>query len=78
MTVQYGEQGIPASSTFVHKVNLVKKENHITMTIDGREIINWKDDEINMAPYFKKANLHFDKYNGHILDIEISKFGTLN
>ena len=45
MTVQYGEQGIPASSTFVHKVNLVKKENQITMTIDGREIINWKDDE---------------------------------
>ena len=45
VTVQYGEQGIPASSTFVHKVNLVKKENQITMTIDGREIINWKDDE---------------------------------
>ncbi len=44
VTVQYGEQGIPASSTFVHKVNLVKKENQITMTIDGREIINWKDD----------------------------------
>ena len=45
VTVQYGEQGIPAASTFVHKVNLVKKENQITMTIDGREIINWKDDE---------------------------------
>ena len=45
VTVQYGEQGIPATSTFVHKVNLVKKENQITMTIDGREIINWKDDE---------------------------------
>ena len=45
VTVQYGEQGIQASSTIIHKVNLVKKENHITMTIDGREIINWKDDE---------------------------------
>ncbi len=43
-TVQYGAQGIPAHSTSIHKVNLVKKENHISMAIDGREIINWKDD----------------------------------
>jgi rhamnogalacturonyl hydrolase YesR len=44
VTVQYGEQGIPASSTAVHKVHLVKKENHISMAIDGREVINWIDD----------------------------------
>ena len=59
VTVQYGEQGIPASSTFVHKVNLVKKENHITMTIDGREIINWKDDENKYGPVLQEGKFAF-------------------
>ena len=44
VTVQFGERGIPAQSTDIHKVHLIKKENHISMAIDGREIINWKDD----------------------------------
>ena len=59
VTVQYGEQGIPASSTFVHKVNLVKKENHITMTIDGREIINWKDDGNKYGPILQEGKFAF-------------------
>ena len=59
VTVQYGEQGIPASSTFIHKVNLVKKENHITMTIDGREIINWKDDENKYGPVLQEGKFAF-------------------
>ena len=59
VTVQYGEQGIPASSTFVHKVNLVKKENHITMTIDGREIINWKDDGNKYGPVLQEGKFAF-------------------
>ena len=59
VTVQYGEQGIPASSTFVHKVNLVKKENQITMTIDGREIINWKDDENKYGPVLQEGKFAF-------------------
>ena len=43
ITVQYGEKGIDAKSTSIHKIRLVKKENHISMSIDNREIINWKD-----------------------------------
>ena len=42
-TVQYGEKGIDANSKSIHKIRLVKKENHISMSIDDREIINWKD-----------------------------------
>ena len=59
VTVQYGERGIPASSTFVHKVNLVKKENHITMTIDGREIINWKDNGNKYGPVLQEGKFAF-------------------
>ena len=44
ITVQYGDKGIDANSNSIHKIRLVKKENHISMSIDNREIINWKDD----------------------------------
>lgn len=44
ITVQYGERGIDANSTSVHKLQLIKKESHIIMAIDGREIINWMDE----------------------------------
>lgn len=43
-TVQYGARGIPVSSTATHQLQLIKKENHISMSVDGREIINWKDE----------------------------------
>ena len=42
--VQIGEPGIPVQSTEIHKMKLVKKGNHIAMSIDDREIINWVDD----------------------------------
>jgi len=41
--VQIGEPGIPIHSTQIHKAKLVKNNNQITMFIDGRKIINWKD-----------------------------------
>ena len=44
ITVQYGDKGIDTNSNSIHKIRLVKKENHISMSIDNREIINWKDD----------------------------------
>jgi len=43
-TVQYGARGIPVNSTATHQLQLIKKENHISMSVDGREIINWKDE----------------------------------
>jgi hypothetical protein len=42
--VQYGARGIPVNSTATHQLQLIKKENHISMSVDGREIINWKDE----------------------------------
>lgn len=48
--VQVGAQGIPPESTEVHKAILVKSDNHISMTIDGREIINWFDDGAEYGP----------------------------
>jgi hypothetical protein len=38
--VQIGEPGIPVESTEIHKMKLVKKGNHITMSVDELEIIN--------------------------------------
>ena len=71
VVVQYGEKGIPADSKSIHKVQLVKKENQITMAIDGREIINWKMTMKKMDLPIKRGKLHFGRCNGRILDIEI-------
>lgn len=48
--VLVGEPGIPVHSTDIHKMRLVKKGNHITMSIDDREIINWLDDGKEYGP----------------------------
>jgi hypothetical protein len=39
-----GPEGIPKDSEAIHKLTLVKDEGHIQLFIDGREVINWKDD----------------------------------
>ena len=59
VTVQYGERGIAAKSTSVHKLQLVKKENHIAMVIDGREIINWIDDGKKYGPVHQEGKFAF-------------------
>jgi rhamnogalacturonyl hydrolase YesR len=59
VTVQYGERGIAANSTSLHKLQLVKKENHITMAIDGREIINWMDDGRKHGPLYEEGKFAF-------------------
>ena len=48
--MQVGEPGIPVKSTEIHKMKLVKNGNHITMSVDGREIINWLDDGKKYGP----------------------------
>ena len=48
--VQIGEPGIPVKSTEIYKMKLVKKGNHIAMSIDDREIINWVDDGKEYGP----------------------------
>jgi len=42
--VQVGELGIPLNSEAIHKMRLVKDGAHITCYVDGRKIIDWKDD----------------------------------
>jgi len=57
--VQVGEPGIPIESTEIHKVRLVKSNNHITMAIDGREIINWDDDGNTYGPVLGGGKIGF-------------------
>lgn len=42
--LQEGDEGIPAQSTDTHKVRLAKDGAHITMFIDGRKVIDHRDD----------------------------------
>ncbi|MEI6578793.1 MAG: DUF1961 family protein [Eubacteriales bacterium] len=42
--VQKGRAGIPVDSAAVHKITLIKENNHILLFIDGREVINWTDE----------------------------------
>lgn len=41
--VQEGKEGIPADSTEVHHVSLIKEGPRIRMLIDGHKIIDWTD-----------------------------------
>lgn len=41
--MQKGRAGIPIHSSDIHKITLVKNNNHILLFIDGREAINWTD-----------------------------------
>lgn len=42
--VQSQEPGIPANSTAVHAIQLIKQEGRIRLFIDGRNVIDWQDD----------------------------------
>jgi len=43
VNVQVGEPGIPAKSTSIHKMTLIKDDAHIVMFVDDRKIIDWTD-----------------------------------
>lgn len=57
--VQVGEPGIPIESTEIHKVKLIKNNHQISMTIDGREIINWEDDGKEYGPVLGGGKIGF-------------------
>lgn len=59
ITVQFGERGIAAKSSSIHKLRLIKKENHIAMAIDDREIINWIDDGKKYGPIYREGKFGF-------------------
>jgi hypothetical protein len=51
--VQEGKEGIPARSTDVHQLKLVKEGPRIRMFVDGRKVIDWTDTPENelRSPY---------------------------
>ena len=55
--VQIGEPGIPVQSTEIHKMKLVKNGDHIAMSIDDREIINWLDDGKEYGPVLGEGKI---------------------
>lgn len=42
--VQTGSEGIPKMSAAVHRIRLIKDENHILFFVDERKVIDWMDD----------------------------------
>ena len=58
-TVQYGARGIPVNSTATHQLQLIKKENQISMYVDGRLIINWKDENKELGPPLEGGKFAF-------------------
>lgn len=43
--LQSGGEGIAATSEAVHKIQLVKERDHIRLWIDGRKVIDYRDDQ---------------------------------
>jgi hypothetical protein len=76
--VQEGAEGIPAASTAVHQIKLIKEGPRIRMFIDDRKIIDWTDTEENEPrPYYTAGKIglrqmkwtHFRYRNFRVWDI---------
>lgn len=57
--VQIGELGIPLNSKAIHKMRLVKDGAHITCYVDGRKIIDWKDDGVEYGTVLGGGKIGF-------------------
>lgn len=57
--VTTGEEGIPKSSTAIHKVKLVKDGGHISFFVDGRRVIDWTDDGMSYGPVHGAGRIGF-------------------
>ena len=57
--VQTGEMAIPIDSKAIHKVRLVKNEGEISMFIDDRKIIDWKDDGVKFGKVLEGGKIGF-------------------
>ena len=58
--VQEGEDGIPAYSTAIHQLRLVKDGAHIQFFVDGRRVIDWTDTESNEPrPHHEAGKIGF-------------------
>ncbi len=57
--VQEEFPGIPLHSTAIHKIKLVKDDNHILMYIDDRKIIDWIDDGKTFGKVLQEGTIGF-------------------
>jgi hypothetical protein len=55
--VQTGHEGIPADSTEVHRVQLIKNEARILLLVDDRKVIDWTDASGDLGPVFGEGKL---------------------
>ena len=58
--VQEGANGIPADSTEIHQVKLIKNGPHILLFVDERKVIDWLDTPENEPrPPYKEGKMGF-------------------
>ena len=57
--IESSEPGIPLSYTGVNHLKLVKNEGQILMYVDGRKIIDWKDDGNKLGPILGEGKIGF-------------------
>ena len=51
--------GIPVKSTEIHKMTLIKDDDHIIMLVDNRKIIDWIDDGKKYGPVLQDGKMGF-------------------
>ena len=57
--VQQKEPGIPVKSVAIHRLRLVKENDHILMWVDNRKIIDWRDDGTSYGPVLQEGKMGF-------------------
>jgi hypothetical protein len=57
--LQTGPEGIPAASTGVHHIQLIKDKNRIIMYVDDRKIIDYTDDGTTYGPVYGPGKIGF-------------------
>jgi hypothetical protein len=58
--VQEGKNGIPADSTSIHQLKLIKNGQHILFFVDGRKVIDWCDTKENEPrPPYREGKIGF-------------------
>lgn len=57
--VQKGPEGIPKSSTEIHKIRLIKDSARIVFFVDDKKIIDWTDDGKSLGPVYQDGKIGF-------------------
>jgi hypothetical protein len=76
--VQTGTEGIPKTSTDIHRIRLVKDDDHILFFVEDRKVIDWTDDGKTFGPVIGAGKIgfrqmrwsHFAYRNFNVWEIE--------